>query len=317
MAKILSARDDIASQVGGEVIRGPHLDGSGNPLFKSEDTLSAGYTDKTTLTNWDLYGALVDGLDYDDFRNILIADFVGSWGSLSDVDKKTLIRHYVYDSAETVPNLDLLYTQSERDDFQSRAAEALNTCDCNLRKEINIEGYWNVLPDSTGKLTITELKTDVALDTYDPPAGDYIKITDTKAASTDGGTFTFGAWRTRVLNTEDNDAGGHASISSNQITLEAGTYYVLVSAPAFAVNAHHLRLRNITDSTTDLNGTSENASASVTQSRSFIMGQITIAASKTFEVQQQCQTTKSGNGLGVGNPDALSIFTVFEAWKLS
>lgn len=162
---ILSARNDIESQVGGEVIRGPHLDGSGNPMFKSESSLSAGYTDKTSLVNWDLYGAQVDGLTYRDFRDILITDFVGDWATLSDADKKTLIRHYVYDSTETIPNLDLLYTQVERDDFQKEAVDSLNVCDCNLQKEGNGEKYWNVLPDNTGVLTRIELKTDVSLDT--------------------------------------------------------------------------------------------------------------------------------------------------------
>ena len=169
MAKILSARNDIASQVGGDVMRGLDPDSSGNSMFKSEDTLSAGYTDKTTLTNWDLYGAQIDGLKYNEFRNILIVDFVGTWATLIDTDKKTLVRHYVYDSTETTANLDLLYTQAERDDFMNQVVKSLNVCDCNLRKETNSESYWNVLPGSTGELTITKLKTDVSLDTYDSP----------------------------------------------------------------------------------------------------------------------------------------------------
>lgn len=166
VAKILSARNDIESQVGGEVIRGPHLDGSGDPLFKSEDTLSSGYTDKTTLANWDLYGAQVDGLEYKDFRNILIADFVGSWATLTDAEKKTLIRNYVYDSTETTENLDLLYTQGERDDFQNQAIASLNKPGEAVIRRSNVSDsikFFDYQTDDAGILTTVEITSDVEI----------------------------------------------------------------------------------------------------------------------------------------------------------
>jgi len=67
---------------------------------------------------------------------------------------------------------------------------------------------------------------------------DYILINDTKSSGTHGGTFSSGAWRTRDLNTIVSDTGGHASLSSNQITLEAGTYECFISCPAFDVENH-------------------------------------------------------------------------------
>lgn len=166
MAKILSARDDIASQVGGEAIRGPDLDGSGDPMFKSEDTLSAGYTDVTTLANWGLYGAQVKGLNYKDFRNILIADFVGTWATLTDAEKKTLIRHYVYDSAETPANLNSLHTQVERDDFQKAVMLTLNEVVETVIRRSNVSGstkFFDHQTDDAGTLITVEITTDVEL----------------------------------------------------------------------------------------------------------------------------------------------------------
>src|SRR4051794_9968990 len=84
----------------------------------------------------------------------------------------------------------------------------------------------------------------------------YLCYQDQQAQATDAGTFTSGAWRTRVLTTEVADTGSHGSLATNQITLDAGTYRVEASAPAFAVDHHQLRLQNITDNTTLLTGQS-------------------------------------------------------------
>lgn len=79
---------------------------------------------------------------------------------------------------------------------------------------------------------------------------------DHKAANTQGGTFTLGAWRTRDINTEEADTHGIMSIAANQITLIAGTYYCDIAAPAYAVGRHKARLYNITGAATLVVGTS-------------------------------------------------------------
>src|SRR5690606_24299823 len=84
----------------------------------------------------------------------------------------------------------------------------------------------------------------------DIPATDYILIQDRKPDGTTGGTFTAGSWQTRDLNTEVVDTGNHATLSSNQITLAAGTYRVRAIAPARAVNNHRARFQNVSDGTT-------------------------------------------------------------------
>lgn len=134
-------------------------------------------------------------------------------------------------------------------------------------------------------------------------AGSSIKalhVRDEKPSGTDAGTFTSGAWRTRVLNTVVTNEISGASLASNQITLPAGTYIVRASAPAAVVDRHRAKLVNITDTSDIVLGTSENtSSADTVGTRSLISGKFTISASKVIELQHRCLTSRGSNGLGV------------------
>lgn len=148
----------------------------------------------------------------------------------------------------------------------------------------------------------------------------YWNIVDQKAANTVSGTFTSGAWQTRTLNTTigSNTITG-SSLLNNQFTLPSGTYRIFATAPAFAINRHKAKLRNITDSSDTLLGTSNYASATGTaHSDSLIKGIFTITSSKTFEIQHQCQTTSTDTrGFGVeSNFSVNEIYTQVELWKL-
>lgn len=144
---------------------------------------------------------------------------------------------------------------------------------------------------------------------------DYILIVDRKATNVDGGTFTSGAMRTRDLNTELSDAGGHASVSANQITLAAGTYRFNIIAPARSVLESIGRLQNITDATTIETSTSQRNSSP--NSFIHIKGRFTIAAAKVLEVQHQCDSTQAGDGFGTSaDLGGLSeTYTVVEFWR--
>lgn len=147
---------------------------------------------------------------------------------------------------------------------------------------------------------------------------DYLHYRDEKTSGTDGGTFTSGAWRTRTLNTEVSDAGGVGSLSSNQITLPAGTYIVHAWAPAYSVAGHRLRLQNITDTATILLGSSTYSVAS-TQSHAQLMGRFVLAGSKAIELQHYCENTQATNGLGAGGAFAgvTEVFASIELWKVA
>lgn len=147
----------------------------------------------------------------------------------------------------------------------------------------------------------------------------YVKVSDVKAYNTHGGTFTAGAWRTRDINTEDNDDGGICSISSNQITLQAGTYIVDVKAPSYQTDRSVLRLYNITASAELIRGqVGRSATSDTTQVIDTLNGQFTLSKTSVLEVQHRATSTSVGYGFGVGNnwshPD---VFTVAQFWKVN
>jgi hypothetical protein len=145
----------------------------------------------------------------------------------------------------------------------------------------------------------------------------YAVFRDEKTSGTAGGTFTSGAQRTRDINaTQSNNITG-ASIATNQITLAAGTYYVEISAPAFAVATHQARLQNITDATTAILGQiSYTDSGDSVVTHALVTGVFTIAASKTFEVQHICATTKASNGFGVPGAFSTEVYTNISIAKI-
>jgi hypothetical protein len=176
----------------------------------------------------------------------------------------------------------------------------------------------------------TPLDRSVSINDVLALAHDYVKVSDVKAYNEDGGDFASGAWRTRTINTEDNDTGNICSISSNQITLEAGTYECRISAPAFRVNNNTARLRNITDGTTTLLGVGCHADSDGAGGTSYsvMSGRFTIAAQKVFEVQHRCfevqhrcETSETTYHFGFGRQQQLdsgesSVFTVAEFWRV-
>jgi len=127
----------------------------------------------------------------------------------------------------------------------------------------------------------------------------YLK--DVKASGVDGGSFTSGDWRTRDLNTVEGD-GSFVSLSANQFTLGPGKYVIEASAPAYLVNRHKIKIRNITDSTDTLIGSSEyivQADAAVT--RSEVLGSISVSSTKTFELQHRALGTRAADGFGLAS----------------
>ena len=141
---------------------------------------------------------------------------------------------------------------------------------------------------------------------------------DTKSSGTNGGTFTNGAWRTRDLNTTQFNGITSASLSSNQISLPAGTYYVVATAPAFYTNEHQLRVQNITDSTTAILGsTTGTGQQIVNQVQATLSGSFTIAGTKTFELQHRAADTKSDNGFGAAISWGDNVYAIISIAKVA
>jgi len=171
--------------------------------------------------------------------------------------------------------------------------------------------------DAMGSDAADKVASQQSIKAYVDAGNAYIKISDVKSQNTDGGGFTSGSWQTRTLNTEDTDTGSLAALSSNQITLSAGTYECRISCPAIDVDRHQTRLRNTTGGTTLLTGTSEfsisGGASDVT--RSFIVGRFTVAGSQALEVQHQGGTTQASNGFGEASNFGSEVYTIAEFWK--
>ncbi len=151
-----------------------------------------------------------------------------------------------------------------------------------------------------------------------PDAVSVARITDSKTKGTHAGTFTSGAWRTRDLNTIEDDPDSIVTLSSNQFTLGAGTYLIQWSAPAIYVGRHQSQLYDVTGATDLAKGSSEYndiSSGSTTKSMGFDI--VTLTANNTFEIQHQCSTTRTSNGLGSYGNFAAEKYTMVTIFKLS
>lgn len=147
-------------------------------------------------------------------------------------------------------------------------------------------------------------------------------VQDDKSSGNDSGTFTAGAWRTRTFNTVLTNEITGASLSANQITLPAGTYWVEGSAPAYAVDRHKTRLYNVDDSSEELVGTNGFAySTNLVETRSFVVGLVTLGAEKTLELQHRCATTKTTNGFGNKVGSAFTVtnetYSDIHIWRIA
>ena len=148
----------------------------------------------------------------------------------------------------------------------------------------------------------------------------YAVIADVKAYNAQGGTATSGDYRTRDLNTEVTDPDGIVTLSSNQFTLGAGSYYIRWRCPAYKCGGHTTLLRNITDSSNSEIGTSEYTdTAQNVQTLSEGSTRISFASSKTFEIWHRVGVTKTTNGFGVsandGGSTLNSVYTIVEIFK--
>ena len=145
----------------------------------------------------------------------------------------------------------------------------------------------------------------------------YAIICDEKANDTAAGAFTSGDWRTRDLNTEIADPDGIVSISSNQFTLGAGTYLIEASSPAFDCNRHQTRLYNATTTTVVQYGQAMSGSSTYSGlNNSCVYARTTITGDTAFEIQHQCQTTKTTTGFGLDNEFGCDqIYTVVKIYK--
>jgi hypothetical protein len=144
-----------------------------------------------------------------------------------------------------------------------------------------------------------------------------LHIQDQKAPGTFGGTDVAG-YQTRDLNTVLTNQISGASLSSNQITLPSGTFYIQASTVAYATGTCRIKLTNVTDSSNTLYGLNGQVGyTTAVAPRYFLNGRFTIASSKSFRIEQYVQNATNsnlGNTIGDG---FVEIYTDVQIWKVA
>jgi len=156
-------------------------------------------------------------------------------------------------------------------------------------------------------------------------------VKDVKAYNEYGGASTAATWMTRDLNTISDPSSIGISVSTNVITIPAGTYKINWKSPAWRVWIFTSKLEYSTNSTfgsgvTSVQGSSEFASSSgsdgtMTQSSSIgIIPSVTFTQDTYVRIRHYGTVGKTINGLGVPTDNAAagdSVYTTVEIEDLA
>ena len=144
----------------------------------------------------------------------------------------------------------------------------------------------------------------------------YAIIADVKSNTTNGGTFTTGDWRVRDLQTEVADADGIVSLSNNQFTLQAGSYFIHARMPYMMVGFSKMKLYNVTDSSDVIQSEAGYSSTGVSANMWIdLKTRITIASAKAFDIRMAGQVTRSSYGYGYASqfgPETYTNVVIFK-----
>ena len=159
------------------------------------------------------------------------------------------------------------------------------------------EATWTALPVSTTKAWV---------------------VSDYKPSGTPSGTFTAGSWVTRELNSiksySINDTSVQLAVApanTNQLLIADGTYMITVYACAARVTRHKLRVQNVTDGLTEIEGTSEYCNQTDGQSYSRAIGILQVSGGpKVYSIEHYCFTTGLSDGFGVEAEDTTPTSTI-------
>jgi len=149
------------------------------------------------------------------------------------------------------------------------------------------------------------------------PSMGYIHCQEQQAAGTNGSDSVGATWSTRVLNTTVSNSITGASLAANQVTLPAGTYYIMVHANCYTSNNHQSRLYNVTDTAVALLGTTERTvGGTAISTSSFVSGFITLAAAKALAVQHNVATGAFA-GFGLAANLGTEVYCNFAAIRVA
>jgi len=150
-----------------------------------------------------------------------------------------------------------------------------------------------------------------------PIFASYAYYEEQESSGTDAGTMTDGTWHVRALNVEVADPDSIGSLSSNKVTLQAGTYFARWAAPAREVDRHQTRLYNDTDSSQIAMGETYQTHFSGDASTGTSSGatRFTISGAKDIELQHKCNHTTANYGQGLHNSFGTNVYARLEIFK--
>ena len=173
--------------------------------------------------------------------------------------------------------------------------------------------------------------------------GQLYHIRDERSSGTTGDNLTSGSWTTRALQTEVTDDLG-VTTSGNQISLVAGTYQAEITAVTYFAGTGEnggtnsviskLRLRNVTDSTTLLNGIAHkfrdnddgggNRQAIEISFTGTLSGRFVLAGTKSVELQNWVVTTLTATQIAIVNKGGIAVssgenevYADVKIWKIA
>ena len=143
-------------------------------------------------------------------------------------------------------------------------------------------------------------------------ATQYMHVRDEKAQGTDAGSSLVGV-NIRVLNTVVSNTISGASLSSNRVTLPAGSYLIKGRAPAIKANDHKGYLYNVTASSLAIAGSTawHNNSSFMAQTDTHLTGIVTISGTTVFEFRHLIQSALASEGLGINTYNSAAGVEVF------
>lgn len=138
-------------------------------------------------------------------------------------------------------------------------------------------------------------------------------IYDEKATTVDGGGTTATTWVQRDLNTE-NDPNSIVAVASNQFTPIAGTYLIMVEAPAFECETNRVRLYNVTQSSVAKQGLNAKADAGGSTTLACLNHVLTVNGTDAFRIDHWAELTVAtdgfGKAVGDGSPERYTTVTL-------
>lgn len=151
------------------------------------------------------------------------------------------------------------------------------------------------------------------------PFVNFAYFEDRKSTGTAGGGASSG-YQTRDLNTEVHNGITGCSLSSNKVTLPAGTYLVEGACPAARVNSHKCRLYDATAGAVLAYGTSEYmavGSGFIGQTWSKVLAKITLASTKEIRLEHSLQNQTNGSDYGIAaSMTGAEIYSFMKIWRL-